>query len=132
VKAPPVIGGRSVGLIVTALASAAATLVIFLFNPVQYGFYPRCFFKMTTGMDCAGCGGLRATHQILHGNVGAAFQLNPLLFYAGPIAALLLLNIATEALTGKQLLRGKVVPILLWTLLAAAIVFTIWRNMPPS
>ena len=61
-----------------ALALSAAATVLFLFDPGQHGFYPRCGFHALTGWDCPGCGGLRAAHQLLHGHVAAAWALNPL------------------------------------------------------
>lgn len=51
---------------------------LYHFNPQEHPFYPRCLFYQTTGLWCPGCGGLRASHQLLHGNFIAAFQLNPL------------------------------------------------------
>ncbi|MSU35792.1 MAG: DUF2752 domain-containing protein [Pedosphaera sp.] len=51
---------------------------LYHFNPQEHGFYPRCLFYQTTGLWCPGCGGLRSCHQLLHGNISAAFRLNPL------------------------------------------------------
>src|SRR3954469_13238606 len=66
-------------------AAAVSAVVLFYFNPADGGFYPRCFFKMMTGLDCPGCGGLRATHQLLHGHLREAFALYPLLVAALPL-----------------------------------------------
>ena len=106
--------------------------VLFYFNPAQNGFYPRCLFKATTGFDCPGCGGLRAAHQLLHGNVGAAFTLNPLLILLIPVAALLWANMMAKRLRGRPLFRMKVPAYFVWLLLAAAIAFTILRNWPST
>jgi hypothetical protein len=35
--------------------------------------YPRCLLKVATGIDCPGCGGTRALHALLHGDVAGAF-----------------------------------------------------------
>jgi hypothetical protein len=64
----------------------AAALVLFFFDPAKFGFYPVCYFHQLTGLLCPGCGGLRALHQLVHGHVGAAFNLNALLVLALPIA----------------------------------------------
>src|SRR5687767_5236276 len=83
--------GRGTVLIWIGCAAAAmAGVLLFFFNPAEHAFYPRCFLKMTTGLDCPGCGGLRATHQLLHGKVREAFALNPLFVVGLPIAAILL------------------------------------------
>src|SRR3954447_20165 len=60
--------------------------VLYWFNPAQFGFYPRCALYETTGLLCPGCGSLRAIHQLLHGHLAAAFQLNALLVLGLPFA----------------------------------------------
>jgi hypothetical protein len=65
------------------LSSAAVLVVgwiVYTFPPTASAWYPRCLFHTLTGFDCPGCGGTRALHQLLHGNVREAFALNPLLF----------------------------------------------------
>ncbi len=74
-------------MLAAVLAFAAMLVVLFVFDPARNSFYPQCAFKRLTGWDCPGCGGLRATHQLMHGNVRAAFALNPLLFVIAPIGA---------------------------------------------
>jgi hypothetical protein len=73
------------------LAGGVAGLILlgtlFFFDPARSTFYPGCMFRHLTGWLCPGCGGLRATHQLLHGNVGAAFRLNPLVVLVLPVFA---------------------------------------------
>ena len=38
--------------------------------------YPGCPTKIFTGLDCPFCGSLRATHDLLHGDVVGALSLN--------------------------------------------------------
>lgn len=59
---------------------AAGAWVVYTFPPSSHTFYPRCWFHAATGLDCPGCGGTRALHQLLHGDVLGALALNPLLF----------------------------------------------------
>jgi hypothetical protein len=54
--------------------------VVYTFPPSGNRFYPQCVFHLLTGLDCPGCGSTRALYQLLHGNVRAAFHLNPMLF----------------------------------------------------
>ena len=72
-----------------ALLGAAAVLAaaLFFLDPATHGFYPPCLFKTIFGLPCPGCGSLRAMHQLLHGNLGAAWALNPMLMIVGPLAA---------------------------------------------
>ena len=55
-----------------ALAVGALTY-IGLVDPHQPGaLFPACPFKLLTGWNCPACGGLRMTHDLLHGNLSAA------------------------------------------------------------
>jgi len=86
--------------------------------------YPRCVFHAVTGLLCPGCGTTRALHQLLHGHVVAAFQLNPFLFavmfgsvYASP-----------------SLLRGQTPPLFMkpwfaWTSFGVVMAWWILRNL---
>src|SRR5437868_4038030 len=87
------------GLVAAVLGAA----VLYFFNPAEGGFYPRCFFKMVTGWDCPGCGGLRATHQLLHGNFREAFALNPLFVIALPLIGYFAARPLVEFFTGRHL-----------------------------
>lgn len=70
----------------TLVAGAVAGWLLWRFNPAFHGFYPRCLLYSTTGILCPGCGVLRASHQLLHGNVREAFALNPLFIAVLPFA----------------------------------------------
>lgn len=64
----------------TVAACCAAALVIR--DPHTPGSFAVCPSLLLTGMYCAGCGSLRATHDLLTGNVGEAFSHNPLTAFA--------------------------------------------------
>lgn len=66
----------------------AAAVVLYLFDPATAGFYPPCLFRSLFGFQCPGCGSLRAAHQLLHGDVAAAWALNRTVVVALPLAAL--------------------------------------------
>lgn len=102
--------------------------MLYFFNPAQNGFYPRCLFKYATGLDCPGCGGLRATHQLLHGQIAAAFSLNPLMVLLLPLAVLLLINECVKQVRGRPLFRVKFSRHLIWVLPVLMIAYTILRN----
>ena len=74
-------------LILGASVLLAVAAIVYLFDPVTAGFYPPCVFNLLTGLLCPGCGGTRALHALLHGDVAAAFAFNPLLFVAMGTAA---------------------------------------------
>ncbi|MCI0354260.1 MAG: DUF2752 domain-containing protein [Acidobacteria bacterium] len=77
---------RNTRLTLVAVMATAAT-VLYRWNPATAGFYPICPFFALSGWYCPGCGSLRAMHQLLHGHVAAAFDLNPLLVLAMPFVA---------------------------------------------
>jgi hypothetical protein len=101
-----------------ALFAVAVTsfLILFLFDPAHYGFYPVCYFHLITGLYCPGCGALRATHQLLHGNLAAAARLN----------LLVVLSLPATALWSVRWIR----PLWIWFFLATCAAFTVVRNLP--
>jgi hypothetical protein len=115
------------GAIVVALAVVA---VLSRFDPARHPFYPRCYFKALTGWNCPGCGGLRATHQLLHGHVRAALALNPLLFVILPLAGWYGLAELTRRTSGRTLPVPFRRPVWLWGLLTLVAAFAILRNLP--
>lgn len=46
---------------------------------------PPCPIRATTGLLCPGCGGLRASWHLLHGDVAGAWQDNPAIFLLLPL-----------------------------------------------
>jgi hypothetical protein len=111
------------------LPLAIVGLVLFCFDPRRYHFYPVCFFHETTGLLCAGCGSMRALHQLLHGHLVAAFRFNPLLVICLPFVLWYGGKFAVQRARGGPASLGLRAG-WLWLLLALSIMFTILRNMP--
>ena len=78
------VGGTPVALL---LVAGAAAIVLYVFDPATAGFYPPCLFRSLFGFQCPGCGSLRAAHQLLHGDLAAAWALNRTVVVALPLAA---------------------------------------------
>jgi len=102
--------------------------LLFVYNPAQNSFYPFCVFSKLTGLQCPGCGGLRAAHQLLHGNFLTAFRFNPLVVGALPIVLFLLV---------RRWVRGPGRPVssramAVWAWIAFAVLTAFWivRNLP--
>ena len=108
---------------------AAACVVLFFFDPEQYHFYPVCVFHALTGWNCPGCGGLRATHQLLHGHVGAAWRFNPMVVLLAPAAAWFALRELVRQTTGRLLPGSLASPVFIWTALPAFVLFGVLRNV---
>jgi hypothetical protein len=102
--------------------------ILFAFNPSEHSFYPLCTFYRLTGLQCPGCGGLRAVHHLLHGHIATAFRFNPLVVIALPVVV---------ALALRRLLRGpgpsrshRVAARWTWAVFVLLMVFWIVRNLP--
>ncbi len=67
-------------------AVGAATAYLYAVDPTSPGHYPICPTWLLTGTYCPGCGGLRAAHALLHGDVPASLGYNPALL---PVLVLL-------------------------------------------
>lgn len=109
---------------------AVSVVVLFAFDPAQNSFYPRCTIKLLTGLDCPGCGGLRATHQLLHGQVLAAFRLNPLLVTLAPLAAAWLAWAGVQGFRRRTFPEIPLTPRRVWLLVAVTLGFSVLRNLP--
>lgn len=133
-EAPPVTtvprGYGKIYLLAGTVAVVVVTAVMFFFNPAEHGFFPRCFFRMVTGWDCPGCGGLRATHQLLHGQVRAAFVLNPLLVVASPFVVYFTARPWVERFAGIKLPQPFKSTVWIWIAAIVVVGFGLLRNLP--
>ena len=75
-------------VLISGSVAALGAAILFCFDPSQYAFYPHCIFHQVTGYLCPGCGGLRAMHQLLHGNLANAWHFNALLVASLPLLSL--------------------------------------------
>ena len=98
-------------------------LLLYVFPPAETRFYPRCIFHAVTGLECPGCGSLRAAHSVLHGDFAAAFRFNPLPFVLLPLAGL---TWAVYRPAGWSAIPAKWI----WSLLGVIIAFGVLRNLP--
>lgn len=111
-------------------AFAAGVVTLRVFDPATSSVFPPCPLRYLTGWYCPGCGSLRAMHQLLHGNVGAAWAMNPLTVVLLPFLIYGLASFALFEIRGEGLpqpfLRGSWIR----ALCAAIILFGIARNVP--
>jgi Protein of unknown function (DUF2752) len=110
----------------------AISIFLFFFNPSSPAnqFFPKCPFRLVTGLQCPGCGSTRAFYQLLHLHPIAAFKFNPLIMLTLPFLIYGFLGFTKSAITGKPYRRLFVPPIYLWAWLVLMIFFWIFRNTP--
>ena len=85
--------------------------------------FPLCPFKAVTGWNCPACGGLRMTHDLLHGDFGAAVVDNVFLLVGLPMLAVWLL---VRWRRGQSLMPKPAFAVVV----VAAITWTVVRNLP--
>lgn len=111
------------GLGAGALTLGALTYVG-LVDPHRRGsIFPPCPFKLLTGWNCPACGGLRMTHDLLHGDLAAAAVDNVFLLIGIPLLAGWLLwrrKQGQSAFTATALVL----------IAALAMAWTVARNLP--
>jgi hypothetical protein len=104
--------------------------VLFFFDPARCAIYPVCPWHALTGWDCPGCGTLRAFHQLTHGNLAAAWRLNPMAVALAPVGCWLGLRELVWQVLGKRWPGLLTRPFFGWALAVIAVVFGIVRNLP--
>lgn len=108
-----------------ALLLAAVTLATALADPAQPGPFPTCPFRTVTGLDCPGCGSMRALHQLTRGHVVAAADYNALLLVFLPVGV----GVWLRVIAGKS--QPRILPA--WwgrAVLAVVLLWTVIRNLP--
>lgn len=122
-RQPPARVARYGGLGLGVLA-AGALAYTGLVDPHQPGsLYPPCPFRLLTGWYCPACGGLRMTHDLLHGDLAAAAVDNVFVLIALPLLAIW---------SVWRISRGRRVftPAALIVMVTATLAWTILRNLP--
>ena len=113
-----------------AMAAGVGLVVLRWFDPATSVIFPPCPLHALTGLYCPGCGSLRALHQLLLGNLGAAFAFNPLAVLSLPFLVYGSASYALFQIRGRYLPRRFLPASWIWTLLAAIILFAVLRNIP--
>ncbi len=112
------------------LTLALGSTYLFIFEPGRSGFFPVCPFRALTGFTCPGCGSTRGLHRLLHGDVVAAFQFNPLLVLSLPFLLYALMRYTNSVMRARPLKGNQLNAKYIWALFAIVLSFWIFRNTP--
>ncbi|MGH9958690.1 MAG: DUF2752 domain-containing protein, partial [Pyrinomonadaceae bacterium] len=112
------------------LGAAAAGIFLYVIEPAKVTFLPLCPVRALTGFQCPGCGTTRGLHQLLHGNLVAAFELNPLLILSLPFLLYATLRFTILVLRGRPIARNTLSPKYILTIFGVVLFFWIFRNTP--
>lgn len=112
------------------MAGLVGLLLLWKFDPASSGIFPPCPLHYLTGWYCPGCGSLRAMHQLLQGNVRAAWALNPLTMVLLPFIGYGLMSQALLVLRGRRLPGIFLSANIIRALCGVIVLFGILRNLP--
>jgi hypothetical protein len=116
--------GRLYGTLGTGVVLAGGLAYIGLNDPHRPGsLFPPCPFKAMTGWNCPACGGLRMTHDLLHGDLAAAVVDNVFLLVGLPLLAAWLVMRWRRS---QSLMPVSAIVVIL----VATVTWTVARNMP--
>ncbi|QIX26392.1 DUF2752 domain-containing protein [Nocardioides sp. JQ2195] len=118
--------------LLVAAGVTAATLALHLRDPHVGGSWGLCPFNYLFGLECPGCGGLRAVNDLTHLDVVGALSSNLMVVLAIPVAVVLWLRWVRDAWTGIPA-RGRGLSLsapVLAVALGAMLVFVVLRNIP--
>lgn len=116
---------------IAACFAGTASLVL-VTDPTDSGAadVTSCLVKLTTGLDCPGCGGTRAFYYLMQGNVPEAARHHAIAVFAAPFLVWLYLAWAVKHVTGRSLPAPTITAKTISVFLAVWSVFMIVRNLP--
>src|SRR5690348_11769718 len=122
---------RAQAPLLLAAAVLLACLALHLRDPHQPGSWGFCPWLVLTGLDCPGCGGLRAVNDLTNGDLVGAASSNLLVVCAIPVAGALCVRWVRNAWRGIPSLTDPR-RALGWcaALLVLSVAFAVVRNLP--
>lgn len=122
---------RSFSWICLLLLFTLVCVYYYITNPSKSNYFMPCLFKKITGMNCAGCGGQRAFHLLLHGEFLQALRYNFLIYFLPFFLYLLWVSIEIYIFKNKRFVSKFIFSNKSGILvLATIIIYTVLRNIP--
>jgi len=115
---------RSILFICCMSILISTSCLIYFYSPTEYTFYPPCILKMVTGLDCPGCGGIRALYNLLHGQFLRAADYN--LLFVTILPLLFVTLVAQQTFPSQKILSSINKPVVFVILVC---IFWLLRNI---
>lgn len=91
---------------------------------VLFSLIPPCIFREYTGIYCPGCGGVRASIYLLHGNLMESLWYHPFVLYATVLIGLFFVSYTLYLITNKECFNPELRPIYFYS--GAGIILLQW------
>ena len=117
-------------LLILAVIIPPGLLVLWLFEPTENSWFPKCFFFQTTRLHCPGCGATRALHAFLNGNFAQAFAYNVPVFLFYPVLLVWFLVNCFFVFTNRPLPRKRLPAWFIMCIFWMFLGYWILRNIP--
>lgn len=126
---------RMLPVVVTGLGAVAGTIYLRAVDPNVPGHYPGCPSQFLLGVDCPGCGGMRGTYDLLHGDLAGMLDHNVLLAVVLPASAVAFVVWGWRSWTGRRphidiATQSRRARLWVWVLIAV-LAFGVVRNFVP-
>ena len=121
---------RVVLVVIVVFAAMILVPLYFYFDPAHAHLAPKCMFHTLTGLDCPSCGGQRALHSLLNGEVWLSVSYNPFLWLCAPYILLLLYTSIFRGERTERLYNWLTSKRVVWSFLALYIMWWVVRNLP--
>ena len=119
---------RALWAIVMAVSVMALAITYYFFDPLEVKWMPKCIWKVSTGLDCPGCGSQRMVHALVHGDFLGAWNANAYALCLIPfIIFLLWLEFAKSRYSKLYTLVHH--PAIITSFAASVILWWIFRNI---
>lgn len=117
-------------VVVAILAIAALLPLYFYFDPAHSYLAPKCMFRLLTGLDCPSCGGQRALHSLLNGDVWLSIRYNPFLWLVVPYVVFVVVSSLFKHPAATRLYDSLTSRGVLLTYVAIYMIWWVVRNLP--
>ena len=127
-RVPESHGARQAAVAAFAV-TCTALLLLYRYQPAGL-LYPSCWVHALTGLYCPGCGGTRALHALLHGELRQAVDFNAMIVLLAPAVLGWCFLLLYRALRYNRIRLPAIPGRVLAGAVLTAVAFAVLRNLP--